>query len=69
MLDEATGEVMTFLSKVTMMATGGIGNVYQVTTNPTISTGDGIAMVFRAKGVIQNMEFVLFYPTSLYNPG
>ncbi len=68
-LNEATGEVITFLSKVTMMATGGIGNVYQVTTNPTISTGDGIAMVFRAKGVIQNMEFVQFHPTSLYNPG
>ncbi len=68
-LDEATGKVYTFLSKVTMMATGGIGNVYQVTTNPTISTGDGIAMTFRAKGVIQNMEFVQFHPTSLYHPG
>ncbi len=68
-LDEATNKVVTFLSKVTMMATGGIGNVYQVTTNPTISTGDGIAMVFRAKGIIQNMEFVQFHPTSLYNPG
>ncbi len=68
-LDEASGKVITFLSKVTMMATGGIGNVYQVTTNPTISTGDGIAMVFRAKGVIQNMEFVQFHPTSLYHPG
>ncbi|MBP5364438.1 MAG: L-aspartate oxidase [Bacteroidales bacterium] len=67
-LCEATHEIITFLSKVTMMATGGIGNVYQVTTNPTISTGDGIAMVFRAKGVIQNMEFVQFHPTSLYNP-
>ena len=68
-MDEQTNEVITFLSKFTMMATGGIGNVYQVTTNPVISTGDGIAMVFRAKGVIQNMEFVQFHPTSLYNPG
>lgn len=68
MLDESNNEVITFLSKITMMATGGIGNVYQVTTNPTISTGDGIAMVFRAKGVIQDMEFVQFHPTSLYNP-
>ncbi len=67
-LDEASGDIITFLSKVTMMATGGIGNVYQITTNPTISTGDGIAMVFRAKGIIQNMEFVQFHPTSLYNP-
>lgn len=68
-LNEVTGVVMTFLSKVTMMATGGIGNVYEVTTNPTIATGDGIAMTFRAKGVIQGMEFVQFHPTSLYNPG
>ena len=68
-LDEEEKEVITFLSKVTMMATGGIGNVYNVTTNPTIATGDGIAMTFRAKGVIQNMEFVQFHPTSLYNPG
>lgn len=67
-LDEENDTVITFLSKVTMMATGGIGNVYQVTTNPTISTGDGIAMTFRAKGIIQNMEFVQFHPTSLYNP-
>lgn len=68
-LNEQTRDVITFLSKVTMMATGGIGNVYQITTNPTISTGDGIAMVFRAKGIIQGMEFVQFHPTSLYNPG
>lgn len=67
-LDEETNKVVTFLSKITMIATGGIGNVYQTTTNPTISTGDGIAMVFRAKGIIQNMEFVQFHPTSLYNP-
>lgn len=68
-LNEETNEIITFLSKVTMMSTGGIGNVYQITTNPTISTGDGIAMVFRAKGIIQGMEFVQFHPTSLYNPG
>jgi L-aspartate oxidase len=67
-LDEKSNRVDTFLSKVTMIATGGIGDVYQTTTNPTIATGDGIAMVFRAKGVIQNMEFVQFHPTSLYNP-
>ncbi|MCQ2203996.1 MAG: L-aspartate oxidase [Bacteroidales bacterium] len=67
-LNEKTHEIITFLSKVTMMATGGVGNVYQVTTNPTISTGDGIAMVFRAKGIIKGMEFIQFHPTSLYNP-
>ena len=67
-LNEQTGELITFLSKVTMMATGGVGNVYHITTNPTISTGDGIAMAFRAKAIIKNMEFIQFHPTSLYNP-
>jgi L-aspartate oxidase len=67
-LNQKTNNVETFLSKTTMMATGGIGNIYQTTTNPTIATGDGIAMAYRAKGIIENMEFVQFHPTSLYNP-
>ncbi len=67
-LNKITGEVETILAKTTMMATGGIGSVYQTTTNPLVATGDGIAMVFRAKGIIENMEFVQFHPTSLYNP-
>lgn len=67
-LDIATKEVSTVSSKFTILATGGVGNVYQTTTNPVVATGDGIAMVHRAKGVIDNMEFIQFHPTSLYNP-
>ena len=68
-LDQETNEIDTFLARVTMMATGGIGSVYQTTTNPLVATGDGIAMVARAKGEIKGMEFVQFHPTALYHPG
>jgi L-aspartate oxidase len=68
-LNQETGVVDTFLSRVTLMATGGVGLVYQTTTNPLVATGDGIAMVYRAKGTVQDMEFVQFHPTSLYHPG
>lgn len=62
------GRIDTYLSKVTLMATGGTGAVYATTTNPNIATGDGIAMVYRAKGLVKGMEFVQFHPTALYNP-
>jgi len=68
-LDLKTDQVHTFLSKITLIATGGTGNLYDTTTNPPIATGDGIAMVYRAKGIVENMEFIQFHPTSLYNPG
>lgn len=68
-LDLQTDLVHTYLSRITLIATGGAGNVYDTTTNPKIATGDGVAMVYRAKGTVENMEFMQFHPTSLYNPG
>ena len=68
-LDPDTQKIDTFLSKVTLMATGGTGAVYATTTNPNIATGDGIAMVYRAKGTVEGMEFVQFHPTALFHPG
>lgn len=62
-----TEEVETWLSKTTVVATGGAGQVYKTTTNPSIATGDGIAMIYRAKGRVANMEMVQFHPTAFYN--
>jgi L-aspartate oxidase len=68
-LDKANGTIETILARMTLMASGGAGQTYKSTTNPLIATGDGMAMVYRAKGRIANMEFVQFHPTSLYDPG
>ena len=68
-LNPATGKVDTFLARVTLMATGGVGAVYTTTTNPLVATGDGIAMVYRAKGTVKDMEFIQFHPTALFHPG
>ena len=67
-LDKKNLDVETHLARVTIIATGGAGQIYRATTNPVIACGDGMAMMYRAKGRMSNMEFVQFHPTSLYNP-
>jgi len=66
-LNPDSHKVERFLSKITYIATGGLGNIYDITTNPKVATGDGIAMAYRAKALITDMEFVQFHPTGLYS--
>jgi L-aspartate oxidase len=68
LLDRSTGEVGSRLARVTVLATGGLGQVYLHTTNPQGSRGDGIAMARRAGARLLNMEYVQFHPTALLHP-
>lgn len=68
-LNTKTQKVEKIVAKTICMASGGAGQIYEATTNPTIATADGVAMVYRAKGKVDGMEFMQFHPTSLYNPG
>lgn len=65
-LDQKTNRVLNITAKITLLATGGLGQVYKHTTNSAISTGDGVAMAYRAGAKIKNMAFVQFHPTALY---
>ncbi|MDR3680264.1 MAG: L-aspartate oxidase [Flavipsychrobacter sp.] len=68
-LNLKNNNIEKILAKVTLMASGGVGQVYRTTTNPRIATGDGIAVAYRAKCRIENMEFIQFHPTALYEAG
>ena len=63
--NEVTKEFETIYAGATVLATGGVGQVYKYTTNPSVATGDGLALAVRAKAEIKDMEFIQFHPTAL----
>lgn len=68
-LDLKSGKLKAILAPVVILATGGLGRLYQYTSNPFVATGDGVAMAYRAGLSVLDMEFIQFHPTTLYRPG
>ena len=68
-LDEKTSTLKYLPGRAVLLATGGLGQVYKETTNPTVACGDGVAMAYRAGALLSDMEFVQFHPTALYVKG
>lgn len=66
-LDQRNKKIKKITSKITLVATGGVGHVYKNTTNPNIATGDGIAFVHRARGKVSHMQYIQFHPTAMYS--
>ncbi|MDO8547797.1 MAG: L-aspartate oxidase [Nitrospirales bacterium] len=67
-LDESSGAVRQVKARAVVLSTGGAGQTYARTTNPSVATGDGVAMAYRAGAIVEDMEFVQFHPTALYLP-
>ncbi len=67
--DKTRGTIKHIRSRITVLCTGGCGQLFQNTTNPEIATGDGVAMAFRAGAVIKDMQYIQFHPTALYETG